>query len=122
MITNGACENIGQPRFPRRRGDLSVEELDGEAVLYDPRNGAVHRFNATTFYVWNACDGSHTPQDVAITIADRYAVEAEDALKIVGGVVAQLSERGLLQNDHMFAHGGIESRTRQEKRSVAWSV
>ena len=66
MATNqtiGDQENAPDA-MPLRRDDIVLEELDGEAILYDPRYGAVHRFNAVTLFVWDLCDGSHTMTDI----------------------------------------------------------
>ncbi|UCG33467.1 MAG: PqqD family protein [Phycisphaerales bacterium] len=83
---------------PLRRADLFLEELDGEAVLYDPRCGAVHRFNALTLFVWDACDGSHSAADIAKAVTATYTVDADEALGHVNHVVAELCTRDLLAN------------------------
>jgi hypothetical protein len=87
------------PCFPLRRADLHVEELDGEAVVYDPRNGAVHRLNATSFFVWSVCDGLHAPNDIAASVEERYSIDKDEALSVVGSVVAQLFEKDLLYDE-----------------------
>ena len=75
--------------LPRRRDDLHVEQLDGEGLVYDQLSGAVHRLNATTFFVWNACDGSHTQQNIARGLMQDYSVDSAEALKVVGHVVSR---------------------------------
>ena len=100
MTTSDASRTAVPPCLSHRRDDLHVEELDGEAVLYDPQNGTVHRFNATTFFVWSACDGWRTPKDIALGVAEHYSVGADEALKVVRSVIAQLHEKELLQADH----------------------
>jgi hypothetical protein len=76
-----------------------VEELDGEAVLYDAQNGAIHRFNSTTFEVWNVCDGTRTSKSMARGVEERYSVGADEALAIVRTALAQLHDKGLLQDE-----------------------
>jgi hypothetical protein len=73
--------------------------LDAEAVVYDPRNGAVHRFNTTTFLVWSLCDGSHTPRDIAVTVGEHHSIDEPNALRVVGSAIAQLQEKGLLHDE-----------------------
>ncbi len=75
-----------------------MEELDGEAVLYDPRNGAVHRFNATTLMIWNGCSGSQTPTDIAAGLVGPHSIPVDAALKVVDSVIAELEDRDLLQD------------------------
>ena len=99
MTHGSAAENTGPPLLPSRRDDLHVEELDGEAVLYDPRIGAIHRFNATTFSVWNACDGSCTSNEIAVSLAKHFSVETDEALRDVGSVIGRLDEDGFLNKE-----------------------
>jgi PqqD family protein of HPr-rel-A system len=94
-----ATEDSLRIGLPRRREDLQVEGLDGEAVLYDPRSGAVHRFNATTVFVWKACDGSCSANDIATSMVEHYSVGADEALEVVHQVIAQLNEKGLLHEE-----------------------
>jgi hypothetical protein len=97
MAMNDATEHSARTGMPRRRDDLQIEGLDGEAVVYDPRDGAVHRFNATTFFVWNACDGLRSANDIAAGVVEHYSVGAGEALEVVHRVIAKLDEKGLLQ-------------------------
>jgi hypothetical protein len=99
MKTSDADQRTGRPWLPRRRDDLQIEGLDGEAVVYDPRNGAVHRLNATTFFVWNACDGLRSANDIAAGVVEHYSVGAGEALDVVHRVIAKLNEKGLLQEE-----------------------
>jgi len=94
------CADPELPRLPQRRDDLHVEQLDGEGLVYDPLSGAVHRLNATTFFVWNACDGSQSAKDIAQTLTEHYTVDIAEAMNVVSDVVARLYGEGLLE-----AHG-----------------
>ena len=82
---------------PSRRDDLTLEELDGEAILYDPRYGALHRFNAATLFVWDLCDGSRTLADIAHRMTQLCDVEPDEALDSVERVIAELRTLELLQ-------------------------
>jgi hypothetical protein len=73
-----------------------MEEMDGEAVLYDPRTGAVHQFNATTFVVWKACGGMQTAEDIARELMKHGSVNAAQALRVVREAIGQLDEKELL--------------------------
>ena len=81
---------------PSRRADVDVHALDGEAILYDPTTGAVHRFNAMTMMVWNACDGSHEIREIALTLATSFAVSAGEAQVHVYRALEDLAKRDLL--------------------------
>ena len=84
------------PGLPLRRDDLVCEELDGEAVVFDPQCGGVHRFNAATLLVWELCDGAHTTAAIAEVVAARYAIDPDEARVYIERVVEQLRERGLV--------------------------
>ena len=83
---------------PRRREDLVFEELDGEAVLYDPQWGGVHRFDALTLFVWNICDGSHSTADITQAVIAAYDVDADEAFGHVEQLIAGFCTRDLLVN------------------------
>lgn len=59
---------------PRIRDDLTLVELDQEAVVYDPVTGFVHYLNPMASLVLQLCDGTATVKE---TIAD--LAEAQDA-------------------------------------------
>ena len=81
---------------PLRSPAVATEEFDGEAVLYDERDGAVHVLNATAALVWQCLDGETT---IAELIAELAAAYEADEATISEGVVAMtsdLAEKGLL--------------------------
>lgn len=82
--------------LPPRRDDVVVEELDGEAVLFDPRSGNTYRLNETALAVWRSCDGRATTRDIALHLAAAYAVEFEVALDQVEQVAALFAQALLL--------------------------
>ena len=50
---------------PKARDDLTVVELDGEAVIYDEETTELHHLNPTATIVFALCDGSiHDAADV----------------------------------------------------------
>jgi len=60
-------------RRPRVRDDLTVVELDGEAVIYDDRNGDLHRLNPTATLVFSLLDGSSTVDELARDLGEAYS-------------------------------------------------
>ncbi len=94
-ITVGEPDNRATQR-PARRDDIVVCELDGEAVLYDERSGAVHRFNETALTVWKACDGSRHVSEISRALAQRYALGSDEARSEVEKVIRDLDAKGLL--------------------------
>ncbi len=45
---------------PKVRDDLTVVELDGEAVIYDEETTELHHLNPTATIVFGLCDGTAT--------------------------------------------------------------
>lgn len=84
------------PEQPRRRDDVHVEELDGEAVLYDPRTGAIHRMDAVAYSVWTACDGSRTCDDVCHLVATRHKIGGLRAEQCVRSALELLDQKELM--------------------------
>ena len=69
---------------PQVRDDLAVVELDGEAVIYDERNGDLHRLNSTATVVFSLLDGSATLEELARDLGEAYSipvVELEEQLR-----------------------------------------
>ncbi|HYY08434.1 MAG TPA: HPr-rel-A system PqqD family peptide chaperone [Actinomycetota bacterium] len=69
---------------PQVRDDLAVVELDGEAVIYDERNGDLHRLNPTATVVFSLLDGSATLEELARDLGEAYSipvVELEEQLR-----------------------------------------
>jgi len=59
---------LARPRA--RRTEVTVVELDGEAVIYDRRSGVLHHLNAEATLVYRACNGRSTIAEVAAGIAE----------------------------------------------------
>ena len=53
------------PGAPRRRPEVLARDVDGEVVLYHPGTQGIHGLNPTASFVWELCDGSRTPEDIA---------------------------------------------------------
>jgi PqqD family protein of HPr-rel-A system len=73
------------PLRPRVRTDVTVTELDGEAVIYDERSGDLHHLNAPATLVLGLCDGSATVEEMSAAIAEAFQ-------RPVGEVTAQVSD------------------------------
>jgi len=83
---------------PRRRFDVTVHELDDEALVYDPMTGSTHRLNATALFIWYACDGSQDTRAVARRLAEAYEVSEDAAVTHVERLLAALQSQRLLED------------------------
>jgi hypothetical protein len=74
-----------------------LEELDGEALVYDPTCGAVHRFNGIVLFVWTVCDGTRNTAQIIDLVTNSYSTEWNEAEEHVKRVLAEFHSLGLLQ-------------------------
>ncbi len=84
---------------PLRRSDVTVQELDGEALVYDPATADTHRLNETAYFIWRGCDGRSTTESVAERLSETYDVERGAATRHACRIIEELIERGLVFSD-----------------------
>jgi PqqD family protein of HPr-rel-A system len=58
--------------FFNAQQDLKIKRVAADLVLYDPSNGDVHMLNATAANVFQLCDGSHTPEEIARALVESF--------------------------------------------------
>ena len=81
---------------PRVRDDLTVVELDGEAVIYDEQTADLHHLNPTATIVFGLCDGTATMAEIATDISEAFRVPATEVEVQVRGLVRQFRKAKLL--------------------------
>jgi len=84
---------------PVRRSDVTIQELDGEALVYDPVTADTHRLNETAYFIWQACDGRMTAAHVAERLLESYDVAPKEATSHTNRLLGELLQRGLLLCD-----------------------
>jgi PqqD family protein of HPr-rel-A system len=80
------------------RADVTVTELDGEAVIYDERSGDLHHLNGSATLVLGLCDGSTTLEEMSIAIADAFERPLREVSGQVSDVLARLSGAGVIED------------------------
>ena len=81
---------------PRLRDDVSVREIDGEAVVLDRRQNSMHSFNPTAACILRAIDGQRDSGEISRIVCEVFEVASDTALADTERVLAQLDELGLL--------------------------
>lgn len=84
---------------PQRRVDVTVHELDDEALIYDATTADTHRLNTTALFIWQQCDGHQDLRQIAQRLADTYDVSMESAGEHVEKVLHELLNKRLIE-DH----------------------
>lgn len=96
---------------PRAHPKVTCADLDGEAVLYDERSGALHLLNLTAARIWACCDGSGSVDEIVSDLAVVYGIEPTEIRGQVLALVRDLLTCGLVQGD-----GGGKSPPRRPHR------
>lgn len=73
-------------------------ELDGEAILLNPKEGCSYNLNNVGTLIWKMLDGEHTPGDIARTVCELYEVEYSKALQDVERLLDELRDNNLLSD------------------------
>jgi hypothetical protein len=81
----------------RRNPGIEEAPLQGELMLFDPANAKFFVLNETMSFVWRACDGNITLQEIAGRLVEEYSgVEPETAERDVESAASELASLGLL--------------------------
>jgi len=75
---------------------LIQHDLDDEVLVYDPVVDRTHRLNVSATRIWELCDGTRSPEDIARVLTEQFEVEFETALQDARAVLEQLKEEQLL--------------------------
>ena len=79
-------------------------ELDGEAILLNPKEGCSYNLNLMGTLIWKMLDGEHTPGQIAKTICEQYEVAYEQAHQDVERLLDELRDNKLLSDDTPTSH------------------
>jgi Coenzyme PQQ synthesis protein D (PqqD) len=82
---------------PKARDDLTVVELDGEAVIYDEESSELHRLNPTATIVFGLCDGSTTMSEMAADLSAVFEVPLDEVEPEVRAAVRRFRKVQLLE-------------------------
>jgi len=86
---------------PKAREDLTVVELDGEAVIYDEVGGDLHHLNSSATIIFALCDGTETVKQMSAEIADALSIPPQEVEPQVRTVVRDLRSAGLLDEERL---------------------
>lgn len=85
------------PVKPKVRDDITIVELDGEAVIFDDRTGELHHLNPTATIVLGLCDGSASMHELSRDISRAFGVPLDEVEPQVRTVVRRFRRAGLLR-------------------------
>lgn len=104
-------------RFVARVGDLLVEEVGDELVIYDRRADVAHCLGSVAGLVWHECEKGASLDEIAgRLVADDIVSSDEDASELAQAALAELVEKNLIETSG--AGASLVSR-RQALRTMA---
>jgi hypothetical protein len=84
---------------PRQRPELSARVLGEEVIILDRAVNQVHQLNASAGFIWQRCDGQHTPGGLADAVVAAFEIDAETARGAVLTALRRFRQLGLLSPD-----------------------
>src|SRR5919109_1068942 len=83
---------------PRQRADVKSRPVDEEMVILDRARGLVHQLNRTASFIWERCNGQHTPSEIAAQLCQIFEVDEQDASRDVVATIEQLQKLSLIED------------------------
>jgi PqqD family protein of HPr-rel-A system len=81
---------------PKARTDLTVVQLDGEAVIYDEVSGELHHLNPSATLVFDLLDGTATVKELAADVAEAFGLSSGEVESQIRVLVRRFRALGLL--------------------------
>ncbi len=81
-----------------RNTSVLWRELDGEAILLNPKAGCSYNLNHVGTLIWKMLDGEHTPDEIAKIICELYEIAYEQALQDIERLLDELRDNNLLSD------------------------
>lgn len=96
-MSTAATKMSGPVKAPAARGDLTLQEVGREGLLYDREGELIHILNATALVIWKAMDGQRDEAAIEAILRERFSgLDGHDVIGDIRALLAQLDERGLL--------------------------
>ena len=80
-----------------RNEDVVWRRIEDEIVVIGNDGLAVHMLNKTAAYIWEQCDGTKSPDEIAVSLCERFEVTSDEARADVQDTIGKLEGLGLLE-------------------------
>lgn len=91
-----------------RKEGITVEDIQGESVVYDCRRHRAHCLNKSAAAVWRSCDGHNSLKDIAARLHKDLGLP--DDLQLVHVALDQLEAEELVEHEAVPRHEPLPSR------------
>ena len=105
---------------PKVRPDLTIVELDGEAVVYDEDTTDLHHLNPTATVVLGLCDGESTLKEISTDISEAFGAPIQEVEPQVRNLIRSFRQVKLLVPPRRMAKS--TTKTTSAARSTARST
>jgi len=79
-----------------RNEDLVWRRIEDEIVVIGNDGLAVHMLNKSAAYIWEQCDGTKSPDEIAVGLCEHFEVTPEEARADVQATIDKLEGMGLM--------------------------
>ena len=90
-----------------RNSTVLWRELDGEAILLNPKEGCSYNLNNVGTFIWKMLDGEHSIDEIAKAICECYEVEQDQALQDMRQLLNELRENNLIIEAIIPSHTSV---------------
>lgn len=80
----------------RQVPECLLEDMDGELLLYNPKNATTLHLNGPSAIVWGLCNGENTVAQMIDIVSEAYPDQAEQIAGDIVSVIKELSEQEAL--------------------------
>lgn len=84
---------------PMRHGEVVQTEGSQGWTIYEPSTDSLHVLNASAKAIWELCDGSTSPSEIALAISELTGVSVAEAKKDVAATLESLRRISLVSPD-----------------------
>jgi hypothetical protein len=89
-------QNTGLDKTPKPVADIKVEAIEGELLLYHPRQTVAVYLNPTAAVIWGLCDGQRPVREIIQLIEESYPESKATVTEDVLATLADLYEKKIL--------------------------
>lgn len=82
--------------FPKRRGGVVAQAVNGEAVLLDIERGEYYSLNVVGSRIWELCDGTRSTAQIVSVICDEFDAAEEVVATDTRDILDELEREKLI--------------------------
>ena len=83
---------------PRKAADVLELDMGDGIILYNHDSNLVHHLNPSAAILWALCDGDASVEQLALEVAEEYALDHEQVEREIAELIAELDALGLVED------------------------